>query len=116
MFYAIDHHASEVHILAVGGKLKDRLTIDGERSSDEDCLSRGGEGDVECLTLGVLLAISDEDEIERLTLAYSPEFQAILGVANEQIRRGEKGSSADFRRELQGTDPKAITPKRGKSR
>ena len=30
VFYTIDHNASEVHILAVGVKLRDRLTIDGK--------------------------------------------------------------------------------------
>jgi prevent-host-death family protein len=33
----------------------------------------------------VLLAIEDEDEIERLILAYSPKFQAILKASRQGI-------------------------------
>jgi prevent-host-death family protein len=36
----------------------------------------------------VLLSVDDEDEIERLTLAYSPKFQKMLGLARQQIREG----------------------------
>lgn len=85
-----------------------------------DYLARGDEGPVVVTRngkpVGVLLAMSDEEEIERLMLAYSPKFQAVLAVAKEQIRRGEKISSEDLRRELQGIGPETITPKRGKPR
>ena len=36
--------------------------------------------------VAVLLAISDEDEIERLLLAYSKKFQALLEAAERRIR------------------------------
>ncbi len=36
--------------------------------------------------VAVLLAMEDEDELERLILAYSPKFQAILNKGHEQIR------------------------------
>jgi prevent-host-death family protein len=39
--------------------------------------------------IAVLLAMEDEDEIERLILAYSPKFREILQMARQQIR--EKG-------------------------
>ena len=39
--------------------------------------------------VAVLLSMEDEDEIERLILAYSPKFQEILQMARQQIR--EKG-------------------------
>jgi len=34
----------------------------------------------------VLLAVQDEDELERLVLAYSPKFHAILEAARRQIQ------------------------------
>ncbi len=34
----------------------------------------------------VLLAIEDGDELERLVLAYSPKFQAILNAGRREIR------------------------------
>ncbi len=36
--------------------------------------------------VAVLLAISDEDEIERLLLAYSKKFQALLEAAEQRIQ------------------------------
>ncbi len=39
--------------------------------------------------VAVLLSVQDEDEIERLLLAYSPHFQNLLQVAEEQIRAGK---------------------------
>jgi prevent-host-death family protein len=36
--------------------------------------------------VAVLLSIEDEDELERLVLAYTPKFQGILEAAREQIR------------------------------
>jgi prevent-host-death family protein len=36
--------------------------------------------------VAVLLSIEDEDELERLVLAYTPKFQGILKAAREQIR------------------------------
>jgi prevent-host-death family protein len=37
--------------------------------------------------VAVLLGITDEDEIERLILAYSPKFQAMLDAAANRIRQ-----------------------------
>lgn len=39
--------------------------------------------------IAVLLSMEDEEEIERLILAYSPKFQEILQIARKQI--GESG-------------------------
>ena len=39
--------------------------------------------------VAVLLSMKDEDEIERLLLAYSPKFQALLQTARQQIQAGE---------------------------
>ena len=39
--------------------------------------------------VAVLLAVEDEEEIERLILAYSPKFQAIMRKGKAQIEAGE---------------------------
>ncbi len=37
----------------------------------------------------VLVAVSDEAELDRLVLAYTPKFRALLDAAYERIRNGE---------------------------
>lgn len=37
--------------------------------------------------VAVLLGISDEDEIERLTIAYSKKLRAVLDAADQRIRQ-----------------------------
>ena len=49
----------------------------------------------------VLLSVEDEDEIERLTLAYSPKFQKMLTLARQQIREGRGIRHEDFWREVE---------------
>jgi prevent-host-death family protein len=51
--------------------------------------------------VAMLLAISDEDEIERMILAYSPKFQSLLDVAEEQIREGKGLKHEEFWREIE---------------
>ena len=50
----------------------------------------------------VLLSVDDEDEIERLFLAYSPKFQKMLSLARQQIREGGGIRHEDFWREVKG--------------
>jgi len=38
--------------------------------------------------VAVLLSLEDEDELDRLVLAYSPRFRSILEAAREQVRSG----------------------------
>ncbi|MEK6590477.1 MAG: type II toxin-antitoxin system Phd/YefM family antitoxin [Nitrospinota bacterium] len=52
----------------------------------------------------VLLSVEDEDEIERLSLAYSPKFQKILNSARRQIRAGSGIRHEDFWREVEDDD------------
>jgi prevent-host-death family protein len=52
----------------------------------------------------VLLSVDDEDEIERLTLAYSPKFQKMLNLARQQIREGRGIQHGDFWREAKDND------------
>jgi prevent-host-death family protein len=52
----------------------------------------------------VLLSVDDEDEIERLILAYSPKFQKILTLARQQIREGGGIRHEDFWREVEDSN------------
>ncbi len=51
--------------------------------------------------VAMLLSITDEDEIERMALAYSPKFQSIIQLAEKQIREGKGMKHEDFWRELE---------------
>ena len=53
--------------------------------------------------VAVLLAVDDEGEIERLILAYSPKFRALLETAEQQIRAGQGISHAEFWRASEET-------------
>ena len=57
--------------------------------------------------VAMLLSITDEDEIERMLLAYSPKFQGILDVAEQQIREGKGITHNDFWREIESGTTKA---------
>jgi len=51
--------------------------------------------------VAVLLSVADEDEIERLALAYSPKFQSILRRAKRQIREEGGVQHDDFWRDME---------------
>jgi prevent-host-death family protein len=51
--------------------------------------------------VGVLLAIDDEDELERLILAYSPRFRTLLHAARERIRAGAGIRHEEFWQDLE---------------
>jgi len=53
---------------------------------------------------GVLLSVNDEDELERLALAYSPKFQKVLGLARQQIREGRGIRHEDFWKEVENSE------------
>lgn len=57
--------------------------------------------------VAMLLSVTDEDEIERMLLAYSPKFQGILDLAEQQIREGKGINHEDFWREIETETPKA---------
>ena len=46
--------------------------------------------------VAVLLSVNDEEELERLVLAYSPRFQGILRAARQQIRDHKGIEHLDF--------------------
>ena len=51
--------------------------------------------------VAVLLGVHDEDEIERMVLAYSPKFKRIIHTAEKQIREGKGISHQDFWRDVE---------------
>ena len=51
--------------------------------------------------VALLLSVTDEAEIERLILAYSPKFQGILRIAEQQISEGKGIYHDDFWREVE---------------
>jgi prevent-host-death family protein len=67
--------------------------------------------------VAVLLAMQDEDEIERLLMAYSPRLRAILEKSRQQIREGQWLCEEDFWRELDAeyadtSEQEPVRPKR----
>jgi prevent-host-death family protein len=68
--------------------------------------------------VAVLLGMQDDDEIERLVLAHSPRFRAILEKSRQQIRDGQWLSEEDFWRELDAEypEPPKAKPARSKKR
>ena len=56
--------------------------------------------------VALLLSVTDEDEIERLILAYSPKFQNLLEFAEQQIRAGKGIKHDDFWREVEAEEPR----------
>jgi prevent-host-death family protein len=46
--------------------------------------------------VAVIVGVQDEDEIERLLMAYSPRLQSILEKSRKQIREGDVLSNEDF--------------------
>lgn len=55
--------------------------------------------------VAVLLPMDDEEELERLALAYSRRFQLILHEAREQIRAGNGIPHEDFWRDIAAETP-----------
>jgi len=51
--------------------------------------------------VAVLLGITDEEEIERLVLAYSPKFQAVLARGRRQIQESGGIAHKDFWQETE---------------
>ena len=46
--------------------------------------------------VAVIVGVQDEDEIERLLMAYSPQLRAILERSRQQFREGEWLSEEEF--------------------
>lgn len=51
--------------------------------------------------VAVLLSVEDEEELERLILAYTPRFRAILDAARQQIRETGGIEHEEFWQEME---------------
>lgn len=56
--------------------------------------------------VAALLAVKDDEELERLLLAHSPRLQALLETGRQQIRSGQGISHEDFWRGVDEEGPK----------
>jgi len=54
--------------------------------------------------VAVLLSVEDEEELDRLMLAYTPKFRMILDTAREQIREGRGIKHKEFWQEIAGAE------------
>jgi len=54
--------------------------------------------------VAVLLGVTDEEEIERLVLAYSPKLQAVLARGRQQIQETGGIAHEDFWREMESEE------------
>jgi prevent-host-death family protein len=57
--------------------------------------------------VAVIVGTQDEDEIERLVLAYSPRFQAILEASRQEIREGKGIPEDEFWRQVEAENAAA---------
>jgi prevent-host-death family protein len=64
--------------------------------------------------VAVLLAVTDDDELERLVLAHSPKFQAILDKSRRQIEETGGIPHEEFWRQVEAEDRRAH-PKGGRT-
>jgi len=55
--------------------------------------------------IAVLLSMEDQEELERLIFAYSPKFQKILRVAQQQIERGAGIAHEELWQEMEKESP-----------
>jgi prevent-host-death family protein len=64
----------------------------------------------------VIIAVQDEDEIERLLMAYSPHLRAILDRSRQQFRDGEWLSEEEFWSQFKDAQPAEESAKPKKKR
>jgi prevent-host-death family protein len=62
--------------------------------------------------VAVLIGIQDEDEIERLLMAYSRRLRAILEKSRRQIREGHGIGHEEFWTEIEAPTPSKLPTKR----
>jgi prevent-host-death family protein len=53
--------------------------------------------------VAVIVGVQDEEEIERLLMAYSPRLQAILEASRQQIREGDVLNHEEFWAEVEAS-------------
>jgi prevent-host-death family protein len=59
--------------------------------------------------VAVIIGVQDEEEIERLLMAYSPHLRAILEHSRQQVREGQWLGEEEFWSQMEETPP----PKKG---
>jgi prevent-host-death family protein len=64
--------------------------------------------------VAVLLAVADDDELERLILAHSPRFQAILDKSRRQIEETGGIPHDEFWREIENEGGRAAVKRKAK--
>src|SRR5215470_16494479 len=66
--------------------------------------------------VAVIVGVQDEDEIERLLMAYSPKLRAILDRSRQQFREGQWLSEEEFWSQFEPTGPSKRPAKPRKKR
>jgi prevent-host-death family protein len=64
--------------------------------------------------VAALLAVRDDEELERLVLAHSARLRAILETARQQTQAGEGLSHEDFWRTMEAERPQGQRKKSGR--
>src|SRR5947209_13228494 len=65
--------------------------------------------------VAVIVGVQDEDEVERLLMAYSPRLQAILEASRQQIRDGDVLSHEEFWAEVEASRAKRRSGRKRKA-
>jgi prevent-host-death family protein len=122
-----------VKILAIGEKQRERLFIGGgggtamkiasvaEVKSQFSAFLKASEGGPIVVTrngraVAVIVGVQDEDEIERLLMAYSPHLRAILERSRQQFREGQWLSEKKFWSQFKQGQPSKGPAKPNKKR
>jgi prevent-host-death family protein len=66
--------------------------------------------------VAVIVGVQDEDEIERLLMAYSPHLRAILDRSRQQFREGQWLSEEEFWSQFEHAQPPKGSAKPKKKR
>ena len=66
--------------------------------------------------VAVLLAVEDDDELERLLMAYTPRLRAILDAARGRIQRGAGIPHEDFWQDILAEDESKAAKRRDRPR
>jgi prevent-host-death family protein len=66
--------------------------------------------------VAVIVGVQDEDEIERLLMAYSPHLRAILDRSRQQFREGQWLSEEEFWSQFKHAKPSKRSAKPKKKR
>jgi len=61
--------------------------------------------------VAVIVGMEDEDEIERLLMAYSPQFQDILNRSRQQFREGKWLGEEEFWAQFEHARPTKVSAK-----